>query len=171
MVAQKQTGNRTTNYRFFDMTQKGQVFREANKAGQEPPSSQFKKLNKKAGNYIGKLRGNFSRDEYTVYVASNTDIETKKMSLCSIVYDKTDMMSTMRDGAQPRKMGVLVPLEKEQALPKKGLQSSSSTTASTHSAGGAHGGSEEETYVDSCDTTGEDKAGARKLEVDNRTGP
>ena len=47
-VAQKQPDCRTPCYRFFDMTR-------------GLPGA---KLSKKAGNYLGKLRGNFNRDEY-----------------------------------------------------------------------------------------------------------
>lgn len=87
MVAQKQPG-RTPNYRFFDMSR--------GFAGG--------KLSKKSGNYVGKLRANFNRDEYTIF-SSHTD----KTSLGAVVYDKCDMVAQLRDGAQPRKMGVLLP--------------------------------------------------------------
>jgi len=69
LVAQKQNDCRTPHYRFFDMTR-------------GLPGS---KLSKKAGNYIGKLRGNFARDEYTVF-------SSEKAMLGAVVYDKTDMV-------------------------------------------------------------------------------
>ena len=88
MIAQKQPG-RTPNYRFFDMSR--------GLAGTG-------KLSKKSGNYVGKLRANYNRDEYTIFSS-----QTNKTSLGAVVYDKCDMVTQYRDGAQPRKMGVLLP--------------------------------------------------------------
>jgi hypothetical protein len=89
MVAQKQRC-RTPHYRFFDMAR-------------TLPGA---KLSKKAGNYVGKLRGNFNRDEYSVYGAS-----TSKTLLGCVVYDKCDVLTQLRDGAQPRKMSMLLPAD------------------------------------------------------------
>jgi len=94
MVAQKQRDCRTPHYRFYDMTR-------------TLPGA---KLSKKAGNYVGKLRGNFNRDEYSVYSA-----ESEKTTLGCIVYDKCDVIAQLRDGTQPRKMSMLLPAESEAA--------------------------------------------------------
>jgi len=94
MVAQKQRDCRTPHYRFYDM------------ARMLPGA----KLSKKAGNYVGKLRGNFNRDEYSIYSA-----ESEKTTLGCIVYDKCDVIAQLRDGTQPRKMSMLLPTESEAA--------------------------------------------------------
>lgn len=87
MVAQKQTG-RTPNYRFYDLRN----------------CKPNQKLNKNSSNYIGKLRGNFNRDEYTAY-GVNKEVKG------AVVYDKAPVLTQMIDGALPRKMGVLLPLD------------------------------------------------------------
>jgi len=89
IVAMKMNLNRTSNYHLFDMT-RGQ-------AG--------KKLSKKSGNYLGKLRSkNLDRTEYTLITNSAEGEE-----VAGIMFDKVNMFNQFTEGSQPRKMSVVLP--------------------------------------------------------------
>jgi len=65
MIALLQGKNRTTNYHIFDMT-RGIV---------------TKKLSKKSGNYLGKLRSNFHKTENILYTNDSRKVSTDKHRL------------------------------------------------------------------------------------------
>eukprot|EP00981_Chlorochromonas_danica_P013804 scaffold6861_cov248-Ochromonas_danica.AAC.7 len=90
IIARKMSLNRTSNYHLFDMT-RGQ-------AGS--------KLSKKAGNYLGKLRAkNTNRTEYSL-LSHKAD----KEEIAGISFDRVTLLGQLKDGNQPRKMKILVPV-------------------------------------------------------------
>ncbi|CAM9513701.1 unnamed protein product, partial [Scytosiphon promiscuus] len=88
MVAQKCGKNRTSNYHVFDMKRGG--FRS--------------RLNKKNGNYLGKVRTNLKRTEATIFTN-----EQEIAQLGALSFDKPGIVDHLRDGSQPRKFSVLLP--------------------------------------------------------------
>lgn len=104
MQAQKLGRSKTTHYRFFDMEPGKRV------SGGRKSS---KRMSKKASNYLGKMRGNFNRDEYEVISAEDNPEGGMglKAVLASLVYDKCDLLSQVQNGASPRKMGLLLPVK------------------------------------------------------------
>lgn len=89
IVARKMNLNVTSNYHLFDMTR--------GMAG--------KKLSKKAGNYLGKLRArNSDRTEY-VLLNQSSDRE----ELAGIIFDRMTMYEQVREGNQPRKLKAMLP--------------------------------------------------------------
>lgn len=83
LMAQKQLKNRTSNYHLFDMTRAV--------AGST-------KLTKKSGNYVGKLRANFSRRKYVV--VSNL---RRRTELGAMTFEPTSTAS------EPRRLTVVLP--------------------------------------------------------------
>ena len=89
IIARKMNLNVTSNYHLFDMTR--------GMAG--------KKLSKKAGNYLGKLRArNSDRTEY-VLLNQSSDRE----ELAGIIFDRMTMYEQVREGNQPRKLKAMLP--------------------------------------------------------------
>jgi tubby-related protein 1 len=68
MLAQKQLINRTSNYHIFDMTR---------------GSAAGRKLTKKCGNYIGKLRSSFGKHENVLVNA-----RTERSELGAVLFEK-----------------------------------------------------------------------------------
>jgi hypothetical protein len=89
MVAEKQAINRTANYHVFDMSR--------NIPGRSP------KLNKKAGNYMGKLRGAHGETEYSLFNNATT-----KEQCAAFVFQKVGILTQIK-GQIPRKLVVLLP--------------------------------------------------------------
>jgi tubby and related proteins len=100
MVAQKKAFNSTSNYHLWDMS-RGSVNRSS-------------KMNKKSGNYLGKLRAaDANRSEYTIVTASTSD----RTEIGAIVFDRNGIVSQMKEGCQPRKMFVKLPDVSSQSTP------------------------------------------------------
>ena len=90
ILAKKMNLNRTSNYHMFDLT-KG----EAAKSG-----------SKKNPNFMGKLRAkNFQRTEYVLLNNSSSD----KEEVAGYLFDRRDVMTSLREGSQPRKLYVTLP--------------------------------------------------------------
>ncbi|GMI34890.1 hypothetical protein TeGR_g10137 [Tetraparma gracilis] len=92
MIALLQGKNRTTNYHIFDMTR----------------GILTKKLSKKSGNYLGKLRSNFSKTENILYTN-----DSRKVEAGSIAFDRPGLMDQISLGSQPRKLHILLPPHSE----------------------------------------------------------
>jgi hypothetical protein len=93
IVAQKMSFNSKSNYHLWDMS-RGSVSRSTSK------------MNKKSGNYLGKLRAaDNNRSEYTIVTASTID----RQEIGAIVFDRNGFVSQMKEGCQPRKMFVKLP--------------------------------------------------------------
>ncbi len=106
MIAEKQQHNMTSNYHIFDTTRL-------------PPTSSLSniKLNKKAGNYIGKLRkctrgnannasGKNHRISYSLFDAKSG---ADKEEIAAIVYEKPSLFQQWKDGLPPRKLKFVTP--------------------------------------------------------------
>jgi len=109
MIAVKQPG-RTSCYRFFDMRKRTYKNKE--------------KLDKNASHYIGKLRGNYNRDEYSVYGKN-------KIIKGAVIYDKADILSQLMESALPRKMCMLLPLDIINRIKLKQLETMLSSSSSS----------------------------------------
>ncbi len=97
MVAIKQGGNRTSNYHIFDTGRLG--------GWSVKNSIDAVKLDKKAGNYIGKLRKEKNeRNSYSLYNA-NED----KEQIAAYHYDTPSFAKQLTEGQPPRKMKVALP--------------------------------------------------------------
>lgn len=83
LMAEKQLKNRTSNYHMFDMTRS---------------TALTAKLTKKSGNYLGKLRSNFSKKK-NVLVGNLS----KKTELGAILFDNSTVSS------EPRRLNVILP--------------------------------------------------------------
>ncbi|KAF4035261.1 Tub family [Phytophthora infestans] len=91
LMAEKQMKNRTSNYHLFDMTRSVAV---------------SSKLSKKSGNYIGKLRSNFSKKK--IVLVGNF---SRKTELGAMVFDSTF------NSSEPRRLTVILPpLSKRQEI-------------------------------------------------------
>ena len=97
MVAIKQGGNRSSNYHLFDT---GRVGGWSRKNGND-----VVKLNKKAGNYIGKLRRDRKdRSSYSLY-----DSKEKKEQTAAFYYTLPTFAKQWTEGQPPRKMQIAIP--------------------------------------------------------------
>jgi len=70
------------------------------------------RLNKKGGNYVGKLKCSGSKIENVMY-----NNEEKKQEVGGVMFMKPSIMDHMRDGAQPRKLKLIVPPINEKNCP------------------------------------------------------
>ncbi|OQR96238.1 hypothetical protein ACHHYP_16591 [Achlya hypogyna] len=84
LLAQKQLNNRTSNYHIFDMSR--------------GTGAATYKLSKKSGNYIGKLRSSFGRQENVMISA-----QAEKRELGAILFE------TKTSHSKPRKLTVVCP--------------------------------------------------------------
>jgi hypothetical protein len=104
IVARKMKMNRTSNYHMFDMT-RGVATSSLN-------------LNKKSGNYLGKLRAtNMNRTEYVLMTKNAV-----KEQVCEIQYERAGIMNHLKEGSQPRKMTVILPKLDTDSTPIPRLQ-------------------------------------------------
>jgi hypothetical protein len=100
MVAQKQ-GN---SIRIFDTT----ILEYTNNG-----SSSLKNLNKKSGNYIGKLR----RDKKDGYAFSLFDSKEDRQELAAFVFSSLPFLQQLKDGIPPRKLDMAIPhVDKDGAM-------------------------------------------------------
>ncbi len=127
LLAKKMSGNKTSNYHIFDLS-RGRV---ALKNGAE--------FDKKSGNYMGKLRANdLGGTEYVLFGNANSCSNSKsavnnylpekmdanevdendvKRELAAISYERSNMLSQLRAGSQPRKLSVVLPPLDAEAVP------------------------------------------------------
>jgi tubby and related proteins len=97
MIGRKMNFNSTSNYHIFDMTR----------------GTASKKLTKKSGNYLGKLRAaDTNRTEYALVTRSEA-----KEEVAAIVFDRVGIVTQIKDGCQPRKMTVLLPQLNSESMP------------------------------------------------------
>lgn len=94
IVASRQKGNLTSNFHFFDLSRTG-----------TSSALSSLELNKKSGNYIGKLRR--LKNEGTSYSLYNSKEE--KDQIGAFMYDMPSVLKQMRDGQPPRKLKVAIP--------------------------------------------------------------
>jgi hypothetical protein len=106
MVADKQTGKRTSHYRIWDTTR---INFDLGINGRDVSSikSGSLKLNKKSGNYLGKLRRDKSSKEIHGFSIYNSQEE--KHQIGAFVYSKTPLIQQMKDGHPPRNVRVAIP--------------------------------------------------------------
>ncbi|KAJ1423537.1 Tub family-domain-containing protein [Ochromonadaceae sp. CCMP2298] len=90
LLAQKMNLNRTSNYHLFDMTR----------------ATLATKMSKKSGNYLGRLRAKHSNRTEYVLLSQNSERE----ELAGVRFDRLSMLNQLKEGNQPRKMKVMVPL-------------------------------------------------------------
>eukprot|EP00592_Proboscia_alata_P010453 CAMPEP_0194361534 /NCGR_PEP_ID=MMETSP0174-20130528/9098_1 /TAXON_ID=216777 /ORGANISM="Proboscia alata, Strain PI-D3" /LENGTH=314 /DNA_ID=CAMNT_0039133785 /DNA_START=55 /DNA_END=999 /DNA_ORIENTATION=- len=93
IVAIKQSNTRTSNYHFFDVSRRD-----------EDCNIEFK-LNKKAGNYIGKLR----RDETKRSAYSLFNSKDSKEQSAAFLYHVPSWISQWREGQPPRRVTAILP--------------------------------------------------------------
>jgi len=99
MVAIKQGGNVTSNYHIFDTARVGGWQKEGIKIGDEI------KLDKKAGNYIGKLRREKNdRSCYSLY-----DNKVDKEQVGAFMFFLPTLSKQWAEGQPPRKMQIAIP--------------------------------------------------------------
>lgn len=124
MIARKMNMNRTSNYHLFDMTR----------------GAAGAKLSKKSGNYLGKLRAkNINRTGYVLLTKNRVE----KEEIAAVAFDRLGLFDQLKEGSQPRKMTVVVPMLDEHDVPKPnkvcetfgGLGGGSSLYDYIHSAG------------------------------------
>lgn len=97
MIGRKMNFNSTSNYHVFDMTR----------------GTASKKLTKKSGNYLGKLRAaDTNRTEYALVTRSEA-----KEEVAAIIFDRVGIVTQIKDGCQPRKMTVLLPQLDAESMP------------------------------------------------------
>lgn len=70
------------------------------------------RLKKKGGNYVGKLKCSKNKAENVMY-----NNEERKEELGGVLYEKPTIMDHMKDGAQPRKLKVILPAVSENNVP------------------------------------------------------
>lgn len=98
MVAIKQGGNRTSNYHIFDTGRVGTWSREESSCNEV-------KLDKKAGNYIGKLRKEKNdRSHYSLY-----DNKESKEQIGAFSYNLPTISKQWTEGQPPRKIQIAIP--------------------------------------------------------------
>mmetsp|Transcript_20105 Transcript_20105/g.28900 ORF Transcript_20105/g.28900 Transcript_20105/m.28900 type:complete len:598 (+) Transcript_20105:142-1935(+) len=89
LIGRKMNFNSTSNYHVFDMTR----------------GSASKKMTKKSGNYMGKLRAHdTNRTEYALVTRKE-----EREEIAAIVFDRVGIVNQIKEGCQPRKMSVLLP--------------------------------------------------------------
>jgi tubby-related protein 1 len=98
LLARKMTMNTTSNYHIFDMS-RGMV--------------NLKAMDKRSGNYLGKLRACAMEGSDYVLVTRN---EAQKEEVAAISYERPGFMDQLKDGSQPRRMMVAVPHTDEENL-------------------------------------------------------
>ena len=92
LMAKKMNLNRTSNYHLFDLTR-----------GTASNKSMF---SKNSGNFIGKLRArDMQRTEYVLLNASGAERE----EIAGFMFDRLDVMTSITEGSQPRKLLVVIP--------------------------------------------------------------
>ena len=92
LMAKKMNLNRTSNYHLFDLTR-----------GSASNKSMF---SKNSGNFIGKLRArDMQRTEYVLLNASGAERE----EIAGFMFDRLDVMTSITEGSQPRKLLVVIP--------------------------------------------------------------
>ena len=89
MIAERQLGNRTSNYHIFDTSRGGMK----------------SKLQKKAGHYLGKLRK--SRTVKSGYSLYNANQEKEQVAI--FVFDLPSLTSQWKEGQPPRRMQAAIP--------------------------------------------------------------
>ena len=94
MVALRQKGNLTSNFHLFDLS----------RTGSSSVSSSLD-LNKKSGNYIGKLRR--LKHERTVYSLYNAKEEKEQIG--AFIYDIPSVLKQIKEGQPPRKLKIAIP--------------------------------------------------------------
>jgi len=100
LLAKKMNMNRTSNYHLFDLTR-----------GTNMGMNLF---SKNSGNFIGKLRArDLQRTEYVLLNAASTERE----EVAAIVFDRMDVMTSITEGSQPRKLMVVVPPLDDRGMP------------------------------------------------------
>ena len=100
LLAKKMNMNRTSNYHLFDLTR-----------GTNTGMSLF---SKNSGNFIGKLRArDLQRTEYVLLNSASTERE----EVAAIVFDRMDVMTSITEGSQPRKLMVVVPPLDDRGMP------------------------------------------------------
>lgn len=108
MVAIKQGGNRTSNYHIFDTGRVGGWSNNKNDQGMlGSPNHNIEeiKLDKKAGNYIGKLRKEKNdRCCYSLY-----DNKEEKEQIGAFTYTLPSLSKQLTEGQPPRKMQIAIP--------------------------------------------------------------
>lgn len=89
LIGRKMNMNSTSNYHLFDMTR----------------GTASKKMTKKSGNYLGKLRAaDTNRTEYSLVTRTE-----EREEVAAIIFDRLGLMNQIKEGCQPRKMSVLLP--------------------------------------------------------------
>jgi tubby-related protein 1 len=97
IYARKKNLSRTSNYHLYDMTR-------------GLPS---KHLSKKSGNYLGKLRAlNLTSTEYAVVTQAS-----EREEVAAVVYDQVGIVDQLKDGSQPRRMNVMLPMLDADSIP------------------------------------------------------
>ena len=92
LLAKKMNLNRTSNYHLFDLTR-----------GSASSKSMF---TKNSGNFIGKLRArDMQRTEYVLLNAAATERE----EIAGFMFDRVDVMTSITEGSQPRKLLIVIP--------------------------------------------------------------
>jgi hypothetical protein len=106
MVAEKQIGKRTSHYRIWDMTRidfdKDMNWKDASSTKLAPL-----KLNKKSGNYLGKLRRD--KSSKAIHGFSLYNAQEDKHQIGAFVYNRTPLTQQMKDGNPPRNVRVVIP--------------------------------------------------------------
>ncbi len=93
LLARKQSMNKKSNYHIFDL---------GRGASSVHPNQKY---NKKSGNYLGKLRAsNMDSSEYVLLTRSS-----ERAEVAAISYERSNMMTQLTDGSQPRRLFVVVP--------------------------------------------------------------
>lgn len=105
MIAEKQTGSRSSHYRIWDTTRID--FSDIHKGSEIHDMIPPIKLNKKSGNYLGKLRRD--KSSKTINGFSIYDATEEKNQIGAFVYQKTPLMQQMKDGHPPRNIRVAIP--------------------------------------------------------------
>ena len=95
IVASRQKGNLTSNFHFFDLSRTG---------GSSSALSSLE-LDKKSGNYIGKLRR--LKKEGTSYSLYNS--KEDKEEIGAFMYDMPSVLKQMKEGQPPRKLKMAIP--------------------------------------------------------------
>lgn len=106
MVAEKQIGKRTSHYRIWDTTRIDFDMGMNTRAISSIKSNPLK-LNKKSGNYLGKLRRD--KSSKMIHGFSIYNAQEEKHQIGAFVYSKTPLAQQMKDGHPPRNVRVAIP--------------------------------------------------------------
>lgn len=97
LLARKQSMNSTSNYHIFDMTR----------------GAAGKKMSKKSGNYLGKLRASAMDSSDYVLLTRNSE----RAEVAAVSYERSTMLKQLKDGSQPRRLFVVVPRLDAESVP------------------------------------------------------